>query len=863
MNTPMRLFIVSAVFSAALSLRASPGGGVEFPGPAPGHPRASQKDGVFTLENAVLAAAWKTEGGTLRPVRLTDKLAGQAYDQTGTELFRLALATPAAPAKGFRVAVRLGQDRVVALASKDGAAWTELAAFPRADFPGEPVLVRLGKMNLRAQAKDNPDLGAPGECVIADLEPALMPTNRFALRARAHQATTTECPFPPGTKTIACWINKGTDQGMSWGPALALIWEEGKRFLLVGLRDGTPVFNVTTAAGERILSVSLLAYPALDAAASSFRLAGPPRLSAAPADPTGARVAERFAAQTIEATLTNSAGLRACWRAELRDGANYVRQTLELASPLAAVALLGVELIDAKVPEPKTVGTSPGSPVVAGDLFLGVEMPGAQNALAAGEARIGFACQLQLSPAQAYTFGAVRGVAPAGQLRRAFLYYLERERARPSKPFLHYNCWYDLGFGVDEKGLLDVAARFNEELTVKRGVPVLAYLVDDGWDDPAKGLWIENRDKFPDGFKGLAARMAAQGAHLGIWISPLGGYGGADERTAQARKLGLVPETSPLDLSHPRYKQWFQDRCRQLMREDGVNIFKWDRAGDGVSPHFLALLNVARNLRRENPDLFINVTVGTWPSPFWLNHVDCTWRNGTADVGWSGKGSGAGNQQFNRERWLTFRDGSCYSAFVRAAPLYPLNSCMHHGIVHGREFQGGSLGQSNPPDLKNEARSYFANGAMLQELYLTPSRLTPAAWDRVAEAAKWAHANADVLVDAHWVGGDPLKLEPYGYAAWNRRKGTLMVRNPDDRPQSISLEPSAVFDLPPGAPKQYRLVSPYQRSTAPGTDAPLSPGYDRQPGALRGARIRCRGAVRLLATVAPASCRSFKCGQLA
>ena len=44
----------------------------------------------------------------------------------------------------------------------------------------------------------------------------------------------------------------------------------------------------------------------------------------------------------------------------------------------------------------------------------------------------------------------------------------------------------------------------------------------------------------------------------------------------------------------------------------------------------MALLDIARQLRKQNPDVFINVTVGTWPSPFWLNHVDSTWRNGSA-----------------------------------------------------------------------------------------------------------------------------------------------------------------------------------------------------------------------------------------
>jgi hypothetical protein len=268
--------------------------------------------------------------------------------------------------------------------------------------------------------------------------------------------------------------------------------------------------------------------------------------------------------------------------------------------------------------------------------------------------------------------------------------------------------------------------------------------------------------------------------------------------------MGIIPADAKLDLSYPKYKQWFVERCRQLMREGGVNAFKWDRAGDGVSPHFMALLDVAKQLRKENAAVFINVTVGTWPSPFWLNHVDSTWRMHSSDVGWTGKGD-------DREKWLTFRDGYCHKMFVQAAPLYPLNSAMHHGVVHGRAFQGDKVGKAGN-DLKNEVRSYFANGASLQELYLTPAMMTATAWDHVAAAAKWAHAHADVLRDAHWVGGDPLKLEPYGYAAWNPRQATLMVRNPDDQPRTIELDADEVFDLPRATrttTPAFDLRSPY------------------------------------------------------
>lgn len=758
-----------------------------------------------------MAASWKADRDGFHPLRLTDKHSGRSLDQAGAGLFRLATSTNTNSVEGFAVALRLDAERVVAMASRDGEAWTEVARFSRADFPGEPKLVRVGKMNLKAQAKDHYDKGATGECTISELSPLppSLSSARFAFEAGANQGAVKEFAFPAGGTIVSCRIDKGTDQGMSWSPALALIWEDGGKFLLFGLREKHPVFNVTTAGGEQIIGKTLPRYAAFDLPSSSFRLVSPPRIEALKPDPHGVRVADRIGGKAIVAELAAPSGLRAHWRAELRDDANYIRTAVRLSSADGTIPVRGLELMDACVEDAKTVGRVPGCPVTAGDFFFGVEMPGAQSALSASRARIGFGCELAVAPSQSYTFGAVCGVAAPGQMRRSFLHYVERERARPSQPFLHYNCWYDLGYGVDEKGLLDVARQFDAELVKKRGVPVRSYLVDDGWDSPNRGLWVENTNRFPRGFAGLNEQLKPLGTHLSVWISPLGGYGGDKERTAWARTMGLIPADSALDLAQPAYKKWFEERCLELMRDAGVNAFKWDKAGQGVSPHFMALLDVAGNLRKQNPGVFINVTVGTWPSPFWLNHIDSTWRDGSSDVGWHGKSSDPANTKHNREQWLTFRDGWCRRLFVEASPLYPLNSAMHHGIVHGRDFQGGAMGKSNTADLKNEARSYFANGASLQELYLTPSMMTSNAWDHIAEAAKWAQANADVLVDAHWIGGDPLQGEPYGIAAWNARRGTLMLRNPDDRPQTITLDAAKIFELPAAAARAYALTPAY------------------------------------------------------
>jgi hypothetical protein len=82
-------------------------------------------------------------------------------------------------------------------------------------------------------------------------------------------------------------------------------------------------------------------------------------------------------------------------------------------------------------------------------------------------------------------------------------------------------------------------------------------------------------------------------------------------------------------------------------------------------------------------------------------------------------------------------------------------------------------------------------------------------WEILAEAAKWSRANADVLVDTHWIGGDPDKGEIYGWAAWTSRKGIVTLRNPDDRIQRFPLDLQAAMELPAGAGKYYSLKSPW------------------------------------------------------
>jgi len=184
-----------------------------------------------------------------------------------------------------------------------------------------------------------------------------------------------------------------------------------------------------------------------------------------------------------------------------------------------------------------------------------------------------------------------------------------------------------------------------------------------------------------------------------------------------------------------------------------------------------------------------------------LLYVDSTWRGG-ADHSFSGKGSA-------RQRWINYRDTQTYNRVVRAGPLYPLNALMLHGIIYATNAQ--NLGTTSDQDFADEVHSYFGTGTQLQEMYITPGLLNAQNWDDLAEAAKWSRANADVLVDTHWIGGSPVRNEVYGWAAWTPRKGILVLRNPDEVAASFAGDVKQLFELPEGAAKTFRLGSPWKK----------------------------------------------------
>jgi hypothetical protein len=557
--------------------------------------------------------------------------------------------------------------------------------------------------------------------------------------------------------------------------------------------------------------------------ASEMRVGGAPQVERLAGDPRAARLAERLGGQQVTVALEDAQGrLSVTWRGVVRDGSTYVRQEVTLRSAGAEVPVRQIVLVDQDLPGAAVVGVVQGSPIVAGNLFLGFEHPLAQSRVEGGRARSLLRRTLPLRPGTAPAYSAVIGTTPAGQLRRGFLAYVERERAHPYRPFLHYNSWYDIGYfsQFDEAAALDVIERYGTELVRSRGVQLDAFLFDDGWDDP-RTLWRFHAG-FPRGFTPLREAAARYGAAPGVWMSPWGGYGDPRaQRLRFGREQGYETNDEGFVLSGPRYYARFRETALEMIRSYGIGQFKIDGTGSAGSTvagsqfdsDFDAAISLIAELRAEKPDLFVNLTTGTYPSPFWLRYADSTWRGGD-DHEFAGAGT-------DRQRWITYRDGDTYGGVVRQGPLYPLNSLMLHGLIYARHARG--LMTDPAGDFTAEVRSYFGTGTQLQEMYVTPSLLSAGNWDALAEAAKWSRRNADALVDTHWVGGDPWRLEPYGWASWAPAKATLVLRNPKDTPQRIAVDVADAFELPAGAPRRWRARSPWAEDRGKGPIA-LSAG---------------------------------------
>ena len=561
--------------------------------------------------------------------------------------------------------------------------------------------------------------------------------------------------------------------------------------------------------------------------ASDLKMAGKPAFERIEADAKSIRLSGRFPGWKATVPLVSADGkVQVSWMALIRDQANCVRQELTISPVGGALPIKQLTVIDFAAPAQtmaaRTVGAVDGSPVFSGNLFFACEHPMAHNVANEGRITSTLPRFRPISPGEKLRVAWAFGVVPTGQLRRGFLYYVERQRVRPYSPFVYYISWFDLAWPnhawMTERQCLDVIRAFGDELSTKRGVALDAFVFDDGWDDN-KTLWRFHPTNFPNGFA-LLQKAAAKynNAVLGSWISPWGGYSQAKaDRLKYGKAQGFETNARGFSLNGPKYYKRFSEVCMEHIKNQGVGYMKFDGTGKGdeitgpgeeYGPDIEALMRLIIDMRAVRPELFVNATVGTWPSPYWLWYSDSVWRAGR-DCGWDGDGS-------TRQQWLTYRDGVGYRLRTARGPLFPLNSLKFQSVMLARSSLAGKL-TNDPKDVIDDIHMAAASGTQMQEFFVTSAMMTPELWDTVAETIGWMRANTDVLVDTHGIGGDPAKLQVYGYASWSPRKGVLVLRNPSGERGKIAVDLQKAFELPDEAPRRYSLRSPWKADQSKAT----------------------------------------------
>ena len=539
-------------------------------------------------------------------------------------------------------------------------------------------------------------------------------------------------------------------------------------------------------------------------------------------DPSAATASLRYAGKALEARFTYG-DLSITWRAVLRDGSHYLRTEMDIkaARDLSMKGIVAMNYLVAKnsaYTAPEVVGNTRGAILASNHIFAGLETPMGLNSCKDE----GNATHIEglwrrnttLKAGKTWNISSVVGLVAPKQLRRSFLAYSERERAVAWRPYPVYISWYELNIDRNNaqapsyKGNMtveqcaDVVSHWKTHFYDKYQMAPKAFVWDDGWDQ--YGTWTFNPN-FPNGFDEPANEAKQMGTGIGAWLGPVGGYGQSGEyRRAYWRSKG------GMQLSNEDYYNFFIRCCTNMIDRYDFRFFKFDgisAQASAIGPdegtrgeeNAEAIISIERAVRQKRPDIFLNTTVGTWASPFWFHFTDAVWRQ-------EGDYGEAGDQGTDRERWITYRDRLVYQNFIQRSPVCPINTLMTHGFILSR---WGAVSKNMDYDgIVREMRCAFACGSGMVELYNDYKLMDEikdnqgnagALWKDLAECIKWQQEQADVLPDAHWVGGNPWdgkKANVYGWAAWNGKKSVLTMRNPSASAQTFTTTLREALDIP-------------------------------------------------------------------
>ena len=392
-----------------------------------------------------------------------------------------------------------------------------------------------------------------------------------------------------------------------------------------------------------------------------------------------------------------------------------------------------------------------------------------------------------------------------------------------------FNSWYDNMKDITDSNIQESFNEIEKGFTQYGVNPLDSYVVDDGWTNYSS-FWDFDRsaNKFPNELYNSSSQVNKMGSNFGLWLGPRGGYG-TERQIANYianNNLGSRNENSGNDInvSDGRYlDKLVNDIFVDYQNKFDINYWKLDgmllepstNSSNAhtttdklctISETYERWTDMFETMRKNRPDLWINMTSYANPSPWHVKWVNSVWMQNTGDTGYSNKFNSS-----HEEQMLTFRDGDYYEFFTNNQWQLPNKYFYNHDPVYAKTAHNvpGGPGRQieyTTDELRNHLYMLGTRGTAFWEYYYSPSMFDDEKWQVNAEAANWIEDNFDILQKSKMFGGDPENGDVYGYSCWNGNQGIVSIRNPKNVEQTYTLKLDEKVGVSSGVKNVYGKV---------------------------------------------------------
>ncbi len=465
-----------------------------------------------------------------------------------------------------------------------------------------------------------------------------------------------------------------------------------------------------------------------------------------------------------------------------------------------------------------------GQPFYIDSLFFGCEFPATQNSIIYGIGQVKYYLGKNIQGKFSCPVTVMGGAKSNTMVdvQRAFFDYIDDIAVRTDFR-LQYNSWYDHMLNIDADNIEKSFFEIEKHLSANGIPPLDAYVIDDGWNDYKAPFWSINK-KFPNKFYDATTITKRLGSSFGLWLGPRGGYNYQTGFAKRMEKKGLGAynaQSRDICVADKTYQKNIKDFLLKITREFDINYWKLDGfclapctnpkhnhmvGGENdmyyITEMWEGWIEIFKSLRefrkKQNKDIWINMTCYVNPSPWWLQYVNSIWLQNSKDIGFAENLE----DQSQLDAELTYRDARYYDTLCKRALQLPNKYIYNHEPIYG------NCAKVDYTDEEFEKFLYFnaCRGQALNELYFSYNMMNKTKWRTLASVLQWQKSNFDILQRVSFFGGNPEENNVYGYFGWTEKgDGIIALRNPTDEKAPLTLTLNKLM----GCPENLKDVKRY------------------------------------------------------